>query len=229
MERLNKIEYFSEYGDTFLTDWIREEMRFYGEPDRKGRKRGELIGHSWIKRLSCYMNGTLNLSHKQRAKQLKVSYSTMRIWSTEELYRKISEQACEKFANEWVKHVNELRQGNNPPSQKICKKKFADSALYSDCIITRIIHNFFPKFEFETYMARYTPQVLITALQLDNFKKDRRQEVEQNITKEFLMRAIEFYTRENYINLNEILSEESTESSTRLKDILSMVKEYLQE
>ena len=229
MERFANIQHFSKYQDTYLSDWIRERMRFHPEPQRKGRKRGDQIGHSWIKQLSCYMSGTINFSHKEKAKQLKQSYSTVRIWETENFYKELSENACDKFAREWVSYVNNMRKDDNPPSEKICKKKFADTAQYSDCVITKIIDQFFPTFEFDSQMPRYKPQVLITALQLDNFTKDRRQVIERNITKEFLKRAIEFYTRDNFINLNHLMREEATESSDRLKEILTAVREHLQE
>ena len=153
----------------------------------------------------------------------------MRIWSTERPYKRIDEEACETFATEWVKYVDGLRRSDYPPSEEICKKKFADSAHYSDCVIEKIIELFFPTFEFESHISRYTPQVLIKALQLDNFSKERRQVIEQNITREFLKRAIEFYTRDNFINLNQIFSEESADSTEKLKEILTMMQEYLQD
>lgn len=83
---------------TFLREFIEKEAAGFQKPQRAGLKKGSRIGMSIEKQLAGLFIAVTNLSQKRISGLLKVSYGSMRTWTSEPEYQAYIEQMADKFA-----------------------------------------------------------------------------------------------------------------------------------
>ena len=117
MARLDKLRFFKStitneqtgeliQVDTIFDKFLRQQLRSYIEPVRKGTPKGQLIGLSIQKYVTSLLMLT-NLSVKKIAAGLKLKYGVVLVWRTEDAFKKQVLQHCNDFADFLVKELIE--------------------------------------------------------------------------------------------------------------------------
>ena len=83
--------------ETLLVRYIKEELRGYKEPERKGTPKGDPIGFS-AKKYKTVLLSLTSMKVEEIAKEVNVSYGLLRVWRTEQHYKKTLEEHTRHFA-----------------------------------------------------------------------------------------------------------------------------------
>jgi len=94
---------WNELPDTLLVRYFQQEIANYSEPERKGTPKGYSIGMSKEKYIACLFMMT-NLLQKDIASKLGISFGVLRVWSTEQVCKDLTEKNCSVFAEIVMKY-----------------------------------------------------------------------------------------------------------------------------
>ena len=86
---------------TLLLDFLNGKINKYREPQRRGTRKGEVIGLSLVKYIAA-LRSLYKVKIKDVAEQLGVSYGLLRKWRTEEVFKK----QVASFEKEFAKYHN---------------------------------------------------------------------------------------------------------------------------
>ena len=93
--------------DTLLDKFIKEKLKSYIEPERKGTAKGDPIGLSRVKyEASLFMLS--RITYKELAEQLKISHGLVLKWRTEALFKSTLEKHMVEFGILFGKRVLEI-------------------------------------------------------------------------------------------------------------------------
>jgi len=217
----------NEYDDTILSTYLKAEVDSYTEPSIKGTyKRDEQKEFSKVKHKAACLVGTTNIPLKDLAEMMGISYSTLRQWNIEPRFQERTKEKCREFSIVLMKYINRFRGESSFVSEEkllqMSEEELQDAKLYSECVLDHFIaDNLIPlKTERDLIVFRNIPESLVRFARII-FKKDADRIVEKIILA-YLKRAIHFYTKEDYKNLNKLLKEDLPEG-----DILKVVFLYL--
>ena len=126
--------------NSLLSKFISEKSRAYIEPQREGTPKGETIGFSMRKYLATlYMLRTFK--QKDISDLIGVSHGLLRVWRTEETFKKTITGNCIEFSEYVVSFLlAKINKGwieSNFPSQlEDLQGAFIDSKFYSPLLVT---------------------------------------------------------------------------------------------
>ena len=84
-----------------LTEFIKAKITGYQEPERSGTRRGDPIGLSLVKFEAALLSLT-SMRQQLVARIVGVSYGVLRVWRTEDLYKKTIRTLTREFADAYV-------------------------------------------------------------------------------------------------------------------------------
>ena len=88
---------------TLLLDFLNGKINKYREPQRRGTRKGEVIGLSLVKYIAA-LRSLYKVKIKDVAEQLGVSYGLLRKWRTEKVFKKQVASFEKEFAKVWCKY-----------------------------------------------------------------------------------------------------------------------------
>jgi len=105
-----------------LADFIKSKVDNYVEPTRKGTYRGDPIGFPTSK-YSATLYALYDVTPREIAKILKISYGLLRKWKTEPEFKTLVFQHMEEFSQMFLHHLKKL-----VSEDVLIYQKFIDSA-----------------------------------------------------------------------------------------------------
>jgi len=217
----------TEYEDTVLSVYLKAEVNSYTEPSIKGTyRRDEQKEFSKVKHKAACLIGTTNIPLKELAEMMGISYSTLRQWNIEPRFQERTKEKCREFSIVLTKFIHRVRGEssfiNEEKLLQMSREELRDAELYSECVLENFIEDNLTPFGTERDLKafRNIPESLVRVARII-FKKDADRIIEK-IIRAYLKRAIHFYRKEDYKNLNKVLKEDMPEG-----EILKVVFLYL--
>lgn len=129
------------YMKTYLEQFIREKLKNYDEPVRRGLPKGSRVGFTYAK-YEASLHFLTHQSHKDIARRVGTSAGTIRVWRTQKEFQEQIERHRYQYAYRFVERLkqrageNLQRYTNNVPPLTI--DEFKDFGLYHPRLIRLI-------------------------------------------------------------------------------------------
>lgn len=104
--KMEKMVHFLEaVNNSLLGEFIKNKLKSYNEPMRKGTPKGEKIGFTQKKYQASLFTSLTNFPLTELAKLFGISYGLLRKWKTEDDFKKVSDHHCAEFAEKIKKRL----------------------------------------------------------------------------------------------------------------------------
>lgn len=120
--------------NTLLGSFIKNKIKNYTPPTREGTPKGKAIGFP-LNKFKASLFFLTRLSLKEIASSAGVSYGVLRIWTTEEKFKKLINKHYSEFVSLNIEHNEERARKKNNLHKKHFKKSIKEFAKTSEPVL----------------------------------------------------------------------------------------------